>query len=313
MKKHLLFTFALLLGSTAFAQTGGPDSFGYSYINSNHAFGPIYNWIELDTTLGGTGTWSTASDEDDSQQGNIPISFDFPFYGITRNSLTIGSNGTVYFSNYYLGTTNVCLPNNHTYAALGDTSLIALFWDDLNPSNGGDIYYQDFGTYFVVEFSNVVEFASSDGDTWEVILYDNGNVRMQYKETSAMQGNASFTVGMQGGPTLGLGYLCDGAGDVIEDNLAILWSLPLTGISESDKPELSIFPNPNNGEFTFAITSSSNDISIKIADIQGRAVYTNQFNTSIVKETISLDVAAGMYYVTVNNGLSVVEERIIVQ
>jgi len=313
MKKHLLYAASFLLGSTTLAQTGGPDSFGYSYINSNHAFGPTYAWIELDTTLGGAGTWSTASDEDDGQQGNIPMSFDFPFYGTNRNSLTIGSNGTVYFSNYYLGTTNVCLPNNHSYAALGDTSLIALFWDDLNPGNGGDIYYQDFGTYFVVEYSNVVEFASSDGDSWEVILYDNGNVRMQYKETSAMQGNASFTVGMQGSPTTGLGYLCDGTGDIIEDNLAILWSLPLTGVGETDKPEISIFPNPNNGKFTFTMNSLCNDVSIIITDVQGRVVYTSLFDTTFVKESISLDAVAGMYYVTVRNGASVATETIIVQ
>ena len=136
---------------------------------------------------------------------------------------------------------------------------------------------------------------------------------MQYKETSAMQANTGFTVGINGTTTDGLQYLCDGTGDVVEDSLAILFTEPSSGISESDKPKLSIFPYPNNGEFSLAITSSSNDILVKITDVRGRVVYTNQFNTAAVKETISLDAAAGMHYVTVSNGVSVVTERTIVQ
>jgi len=312
MKKQLLYAAAFLFGSTAVAQTGGPDSWGYTYANSNAGGGPTYSWIEIDSTLGGAGMSDDLLINGDDENVSFALSFNFPFYGASYDSVKVSTNGTVSFGadGDYFGLSNVCIPGT----AYNDTAFIATFWDDLDPSAGGMVFFQDFGTYAVIEWSNVYEYGGSDGDTWEVILYANGNILMQYKETSAMQANTGYTVGINGTTTDGLEYLCNGTGDAIADNLAILYTEPASGISEGNKPELEIFPNPNNGEFNLTITSSSNDLSVKITDVQGRAVYTKQFNANAVKEVISLDgAAAGMYYVTVNNGLTVVTERIIVQ
>ena len=315
MKKQLLYTMAFLLGTAAVAQTGGPDAWGYSYANSNATGGPSFNWIELDTTLGGSGTYaSIASTEDDSHQANILMSFDFPFYGRAYDSVSIGTNGTVYFQDTYLGLGYACMPGDPGYDMPDDMAYIALWHTDLNPGSGGNIFYQDFETHFVIEFSGVVEYGASDGDTYEVILYPNGEILMQYKETSAIAIMTTYSIGIQGSPTVGLSYYCDGAGDAIADSLAILWTELSIGFNESTTSELSIYPNPNNGEFNLAITSSSNDLLVEVTDVQGRVIYTKQYHTNTIKETISLyGVAAGIYYVTANNGLTVATERLIIK
>lgn len=312
MKRKLLFATALLLSATTFAQTGGPDTYGYIYENSNATGGPVYNWIEIDPNLGGAGITNAALANDDDNSSHA-LSFNFSFYGEVYDSVKIATNGALTFGAEldYFGLSNVCMPNASGYA---DSAVIAAFWDDLDPSSGGAIYFQDFGTYAVIEYSDVVEFGGADGDSWEVILYDNGRILMQFKETSAMQVNTGYTVGIQGNSTTGLGYLCDGTGDSMSDNLAILWKMNDASLVELNKSDVSIYPNPNNGSFKLSISSISNDVSVTISDIQGRAVYTNHFDSNEVEEMISLeDVDAGIYTVSVNNGSSIVTERVIVK
>ena len=303
MKKQILFVAALLLGTTTFAQTGGPDIYGYSYKSSDAVGGPTYSWIEISTS----GIELTnASNGDDTWESIGIQSFLFPFYGNNYNSVSVQTNGTIGFDDTYIGSSNVCMPG------VGIPS-IALFWDNLDPSSQGNIYTQDFGTYFVIQYQDVVEFGGTDGSTFQVILYKSGVIKMQFKKTSAMQANGSYTTGIQGTSLFGLSYLCDGSGDAISNNLAISFYLgAYTGITESEKPALSIFPNPSKGEFNLNIPSSSADILVKITDIQGKIVYTNLFNTAGVNETISLDAPAGIYYITADDGISIITEKIIV-
>lgn len=314
MKRQTLFSLFLIFSCSLFAQTGGPDAFGYSYITSDAVDGPEFEWIELDVALGGTGTLSTASDIDDGYQGGISLGFEFPFYGSMYNTVSIASNGTVYFANLNLSWDCICLPGDPAYGFPDDTAFIALIWGDLAPNGGGDIYYKDFGSYFVVEYSNVVESGETDGDTWEVILYETGAVKMQFKETSFTAVSGAFTTGIQGSPTEGLNYKCFGAGDAISDSLAILYTGPLSDISEMRTTELSIYPNPNNGHFNFILRPAvlESSFSFEIKDLQGKLIYfeelTKQFETIIEVS----DLSPGIYFVTVKSSGSTYTDRIIV-
>lgn len=100
-------------------------------------------------------------------------------------------------------------------------------WDDLAPNYGGGIYTQAFPNYFVIEFYNIVPCcASGDGDTWQVILFRNGNILMQYKELSNQGLQTDLTVGIQNDPSTGLQYYCEGSGNALANGRAILFSPP---------------------------------------------------------------------------------------
>ena len=78
----------------------------------------------------------------------------------------------------------------------------------------------------------------------------------------------------------------------------------------------SIYPNPNNGNFTVNFTSqSSNTIEIMVHDIRGREVYMKSFNnSSLFNQTIQLaNVETGIYLVTVKDGERKEVKKIIIE
>lgn len=314
MKTQLLFIGALILSANLSAQTGGPDAAGYTYESSDAVGGPTYNWIELDTTLGGVGTASTANGVFDGRQYDVPLSFTFPFYGNDYNSLTIHTNGTVYFENTNLTWANVCMPGDPVIGFSGDTAIIATVWQAISTQGSGAVYYQDFSTYFVIEYSDVPEWGEIDGDTWELILYDDGDIIMQFKETSFTNG-WGHTTGIQGSPTVGLDYFCAGGGDPIHDSLAILWTSPFIGITELEKNDISIHPNPSIGEFELSIPSTINDnYSIEIINLRGKVIYSNTFEYSNGTERISLEnPTSGIYYLTIYDDLNRITKKIVLE
>ena len=68
--------------------TGGPDEFGYTYIDSNEAGGPTYDFVNLPMT----NSW-TVDFGDDSLHGPYTLDFNFNYYGTDYNQLWISSDG----------------------------------------------------------------------------------------------------------------------------------------------------------------------------------------------------------------------------
>src|SRR5690606_25571287 len=88
-------------------------------------------------------------------------------------------------------------------------------------------------------------------------------------------------------------------------------------IDENEFAGFSIFPNPNNGEFTIKLNSgSSNDIKISVYDIRGRLILNNVYSNESTdfNKTINLNNAqSGMYLVNITDGIKQITEKIIVQ
>ncbi|MEO0108435.1 MAG: hypothetical protein ABIK62_04605, partial [candidate division WOR-3 bacterium] len=73
---------------------GGPDAYGYRYIDSDTTEGnpPVYEWHSIrDIGMPVSGL------ADDNVVGPFPIGFEFPYYWYTVNSVFIGSNGYIAF------------------------------------------------------------------------------------------------------------------------------------------------------------------------------------------------------------------------
>ncbi len=189
---------------------GGPDGYGYRYKSTQDGDALTMNWIEISTTgtpVGASDDWCSGS----SASTLYYLGFSFPFYGATTDSISICSNGTILLQSLstYLGLSNYSLPYTSTPAGF-----IAVMWDDLNPAASGadDIYFQSFascpdgygGACAVVEWHNVPRYGDTVLMTFEAILYDNGNIKLQYN-SSVYYNDA--TVGIQAsGATTSNGY-----------------------------------------------------------------------------------------------------------
>lgn len=89
--------------------------------------------------------------------------------------------------------------------------------------------------------------------------------------------------------------------------------LSVDSFNEDDS--FTIFPNPNNGEFTIKLRSYSNNVKVEVYDIRGRSIYNTSYETNgDLNKTINLnDVQSGMYLVKVNDGVNEATKKIIVK
>ncbi len=216
-------------------RSGGPDSFGYTFKDSNIPDGPAYEWIEIS----GTGT-EVLSSSDDSVVDNINIGFFFNFYGTDYSQLAIANNGLLFSA----GTTWQYL-NDPITQSPGVHGFIAPYWDDIVTwGSAGAIYYQTLGTApnrkFVVEWYDNQHYSrSSSGVTFEAILYEgSNNIKFQYKDVDfgtvsgstgwdlpPYNNGGSATVGIEG-PTGDVGLQYSFNEQVIDPGLAILFKFP---------------------------------------------------------------------------------------
>ncbi len=178
--------------------SGGPDAFGYTWIDSDEPGGPVFDWIDI-TTLG---TEVTLSDDNyvPSYGSPLAIGFDFPFYDSLYSSLYIGSNGLISFDTGYGRASGGPLPDDNF------TSYIGVWHDDLDPPEvpGHVYYYHDAANgRFIVSYVNVRNYVSPTGTgdlSFQVILYPNGQITMQYDVMDPgadTEGLASATIGIQ--------------------------------------------------------------------------------------------------------------------
>ncbi len=142
-------------------------------------------------------TWINASDGIDLSLGDEDYStqylpFNFAFYNETFSTVNVSSNGVLSFSDTpppFGMYANDLLPSPDS----DNWYLIAPFWDDLNPSQGGNVYVKNFSTYWVVEWSDISHFGGTLQGNFEAILFQNGPIIFNYDYISYHDG---YTCGL---------------------------------------------------------------------------------------------------------------------
>jgi len=213
-------------GAEQFLGSGGPDAFGYRWVDSDEPGGPVYNWVDISTT----GTSVTLSDDGET---NLTLPFQFEYYGVSSNLIRLGSNGGILFGATAgdVPVTNELMPSTVT-----PNAIIAPFWDDLNPAVSGNIYYQDMGDgRFVITWNALPHYATTGTGTYtfQLILQAGGAITFQYK-TMVGPTLDSATIGIEN-QTASTGLQVVRNANYVHDNLAIriaaLWvdAVPASG------------------------------------------------------------------------------------
>ncbi len=184
---------------------GGPDDYGYMYIDNEEVEGPDWAWVDITAT--GLLVEGLA---DDNYVGPYAMGIDFPFYGDTYTDIYIQSNGTLSFFDAYVSLSNYEMP----YAGwIPYEAMIAWFWDDLNANNGGEVYIEavDMGDQMacVIQYVEYHDYWPSTGYCdFEIIMYEDGTILMMYDYISDDMNVDSCTNGIQNAMAdIGLTYV----------------------------------------------------------------------------------------------------------
>ena len=175
------------MGNRNLRGAGGPDAFGYMWIDSDEAGGPAFVWNDITAT----GTQITGL-TDDSYAGPVDLGINFPFYANTYSQVYVGSNGILTF-----GSGSTSLSNQNIPDAGTPNDLIAWFWDDMNPGTSGQVYYQTIGDEFVIQFNNYNEYGGTGQITAQVRLNKNGNIMLYYNTITGGLDILSATIGIE--------------------------------------------------------------------------------------------------------------------
>lgn len=251
---------------------GGPDGFGYRFIDNNEIDGPEYNFIDIS----GTGT-ALGLIGDDAGTALINIGFPFNFYGADFTQVAMSTNGYMNFNpaGDLTDFGNDCPGLN----AFDPDNSIYVYWDDLVMGASSDAYVQTFAecpnpsggseecTVFM--WDNAEHWPSSDGFNFQVILYDNGNILKQFPPGNPENGFGSTTGIENAVPDIGLDYACNTSSSITE-NLAVCYIHPDStkqncspGIKIVDvNQEACILTKSNPNAFTIAGATPDKKVAV---------------------------------------------------
>ncbi len=217
---------------------------------NNYIMVPDYTYTWIDAS-GGTELFLG-----DDDYAAITLPFNFQFYNDTFSTVYVSSNGWLSFVNptpYELS--NIPFPTGlpeYHY-------MIAPFWDDLQPASGGgsgNIYVQSFGTYWVIEYANILHYGSPTVGTFEVVLYETGEIVFNYDYISYIGGG--YTCGLNLGVDTQYYNLYQGLND-LTDNFAIQFTTELGVLDHDLSVSLEVPSSPDIGNMYSVNATVFND------------------------------------------------------
>ena len=273
--------------------SGGPDPFGYKWIDSDEANGPAYQFTDI--SAGGTvvnllptGTF----DPKDEGMATLSMPWDIKFYGNTYNQIQVNSNGAIvldmnYFANMF---SNVGIPNS------ADPNLyLAPFWDDLDGRAGGEIYYETIGNRFIIQWDHWGHYPSgTENLTFQTVFFKNSSTVMFVYENMA-QAQTDATVGIENADgTIGLQISYDQA--YVHNQLLTKISKGADWLNET--PQSGTIPP--GGSMDINITA--NAAGLAVGDYAANLIVSSNdpLNPIVKLPRVSLTVAQNMPIINVS-------------
>jgi hypothetical protein len=140
-------------------------------------------YVAIPTTGFFTGYSNVVPAGDDTVSGPYTLPFTFTFPGGSTNQIDISSNGFL-----WLSTGNwdprCCYGDPTTF--LNDGPSIAALWQDLNPNNGGNVYFDvdPNGTEVHITWANVPEYYNTGANTAQITLRSDGSFRLSWQNVA---------------------------------------------------------------------------------------------------------------------------------
>jgi hypothetical protein len=210
-----------------------------------------YNWIDAS---GGT---ELLLDDDGYSTQALP--FDFQFYNMTFSTIYLSANGYLSFTDstpYEFWP--IPLPSEET----SHYYLLAPFRADLYTAyagGSGNIYVQSFGNYWVAEWQNIAYLGGPIAGSFEVILYDTGEIIFNYDYIDTINSYSGYTCGLNLGKDTRFYNSYQGL-DISTNNFALYFY----AMTNDFAPELSlesVIPTSGyqNTLFNFGVTYTDID------------------------------------------------------
>jgi hypothetical protein len=234
---------------------GGPDAFGYKWIDSDEPNGPQYVWEEISATGTLAANWtatSTWTAKDEGYAGPYPLGFNYKFYGQSYSQVYINANGFLHF----LPMTTSILTNPAIPNAAAPNAFIAGFFDDLDGSTQGNVYYKADADKFIVQFDNWKKYANTSSLTFQMIMYRGGKVMVYYKSMAGTLNSATVGIENHTG-TVGLQVVRDA--NYVKNNHAIKFAAEPDWITSTTPASGTIH---NNNSVAVILTMRSEDFPV---------------------------------------------------
>ena len=159
----MLFLLFPSFHSPALAGSGGPDSHGISYVDSEEPSGPPFSVLDL------SGGFQLSFGADSFTEVELP--FEWLWYGEYHGSITVSKDGAVFFGELLEEPLKSCPGDG------GAWSGIAAYWDEWS---GAEVRWGEFGAYpdrvFALEWSGAHAVAGGHG-TVQLWLTEGGGYR----------------------------------------------------------------------------------------------------------------------------------------
>jgi MYXO-CTERM domain-containing protein len=167
--------FALLIAAPAFAQSGGPNAFGYEFQPAD------YDYVAPPATAAPLAMF-------DDSLVPVTLPWAFPYYGVDYTEIGVSDNGGVTFGSVFsVDYFNDCLP-----PAFAQPPHVSVYWEDLSASVGGQAFaWHDTAAgndRFVISWEDYAQFYSSpatyDGGTFQIHLHPGGAIELHWADTT---------------------------------------------------------------------------------------------------------------------------------
>ena len=157
---------------------------------STSASAQTYDPTLLTPQINGAPTTMTPLNLGDDNTRQVALGFEFEYWGQTFTDVWVSSNGFVSFQS----AANLCCNGQPIDQAQRNT--IYAYWSDLISYTGNPYYRLSDGSA-LFGWYNVQEYGTNNLNTFEIALFDNGNIQFNYGSLSA-SGWRDFTAGITG-------------------------------------------------------------------------------------------------------------------